>query len=156
MRRDEVHIIRNSYSQRRLNEAIEVVVRRSGLEAMHLFIKGRCMSISFPSTSSTHSFLSKLHVCPYPPYCIPVLKLSYSAHQCPSRRKVKRTYYSQGTPIHSPSIPIPPKLLSSSAPMLHPYFPPYQRRAPTTLPLPSFFGLCNLLFGSLLLEYRTK
>lgn len=74
----------------------------------------------------------------------------------PMYREGRKTYYSQDTPIHSPSTPIHPKLLSQSLPMRRRYSLPYQHRVPTTLPLLDSFGLCNLLFGLLLPEYRMK
>lgn len=97
----------------------------------------------------------------YPSYCIsallhPLPEIIVFCPSAPMHGEGRKTYYSPDTPIHSLSIPNHPKLLLLSSLALHLYFPPYQHRAPTTLPLLDSFGLCSLLFGSLLPEYRMK
>jgi hypothetical protein len=125
------------------------------------FIKGRCMSISYLSKPLQLLPQVACTASPCFPYSVPALLhplpeiiVYYSSVSI--TKKSEKTYCSQDNPSHSPSTPIHPKLLSLSSPTLHPYFLLYQRRVPTTLPLLDSFGLCSLLFGLLLLEYRMR
>ena len=138
--------------------SVLVASRRSGLRTRgNTFIKGSCMSIySCRFHFKCTWLLPEPMYGPYPPYCIPFLKLSYSAHQLRCLMQEERTYYFQDIPVHSLSIPILPQLLLRFSLMHHRYSPPYQRPAPTTSPLLDSFELCNLLSGLLLLEYHMR